>query len=52
MLTPLVAQASGEDYMIRPKSTGRASPVNEIRIVNVQQAREVDRPGDVGEVWL
>ncbi|KAJ2925118.1 hypothetical protein H1R20_g11976, partial [Candolleomyces eurysporus] len=48
----IAVSASGEDYMIRPKSTGRASPVNEIRIVNVQQAREVDRPGDVGEVWL
>ncbi|KAJ2913136.1 hypothetical protein MD484_g7268, partial [Candolleomyces efflorescens] len=48
----IAVSASGEDYMVRPKSTGRASPVNEIRIVNVQQGREVDRPGDVGEVWL
>ncbi|KAF5316893.1 hypothetical protein D9611_003957 [Ephemerocybe angulata] len=45
----IAVSASGEDYMARPKSTGRASPVNEIRVV--KDGRAVDR-GEVGEVWL
>ncbi|TEB38383.1 acetyl-CoA synthetase-like protein [Coprinellus micaceus] len=45
----IAVSASGEDYLVRPKSTGRASPVNEIRIV--RDGKAVDR-GQVGEVWL
>ncbi|KAF8658333.1 hypothetical protein AX16_002100 [Volvariella volvacea WC 439] len=40
---------AGEDYTIRPTSTGRASPVNDIRIVN---GNTCVPPGTVGEVWL
>ncbi|KNZ77743.1 2-succinylbenzoate--CoA ligase [Termitomyces sp. J132] len=40
---------AGEDYTVRPTSTGRASPVNEIKIVHNGL---VMSPGNVGEVWL
>ncbi|KAG6900762.1 hypothetical protein C0993_002186 [Termitomyces sp. T159_Od127] len=40
---------AGEDYTARPTSTGRASPVNEIKIVH---NGVVMPPGNVGEVWL
>ncbi|KAF5385818.1 hypothetical protein D9615_002571 [Tricholomella constricta] len=40
---------AGEDYTARPTSTGRASPVNEIKIVH--EGTDVP-PGHVGEVWL
>ncbi|KAJ3517299.1 hypothetical protein NMY22_g13995 [Coprinellus aureogranulatus] len=45
----IAVSASGEDYIMRPKSTGRASPVNEIRIVKNDV---VVGTGKVGEVWL
>ncbi|TFK75420.1 acetyl-CoA synthetase-like protein [Pluteus cervinus] len=40
---------SGEDYTARPTSTGRASPVNDIKIINNDICVP---PGTVGEVWL
>ncbi|GLB39775.1 putative AMP-binding enzyme C-terminal domain [Lyophyllum shimeji] len=40
---------AGEDYAARPTSTGRATPVNEIKIV--QKGRSIP-PGVPGEVWL
>ncbi|KAG6837737.1 hypothetical protein H0H93_003539 [Arthromyces matolae] len=40
---------AGEDYIARPTSTGRASPVNEIKIVH----DGITMPsGSVGEVWF
>ncbi|KAF8161102.1 hypothetical protein B0H34DRAFT_654088 [Crassisporium funariophilum] len=40
---------AGEDYIARPTSTGRASPVNDIRIVHENVCLPA---GAVGEVWL
>ncbi|KAF5384198.1 hypothetical protein D9615_003371 [Tricholomella constricta] len=40
---------AGEDYATRPSSTGRASPVNEIKIMHGGQPVP---PGVAGEVWL
>ncbi|KAG6844698.1 hypothetical protein H0H87_004574 [Tephrocybe sp. NHM501043] len=40
---------AGEDYTARPTSTGRASPVNEIKIVHDGTTMP---PGSIGEVWL
>ncbi|CAA7257483.1 unnamed protein product [Cyclocybe aegerita] len=40
---------AGEDYIARPTSTGRASPVNDIKIVHDDTCLP---PGAVGEVWL
>ncbi|KAG6917312.1 hypothetical protein DXG01_002970 [Tephrocybe rancida] len=40
---------AGEDYTARPTSTGRASPVNEIKIVHDGLMMP---PGNIGEVWL
>ncbi|KAF9566756.1 long-chain-fatty-acid-CoA ligase [Agrocybe pediades] len=40
---------AGEDYVARPASTGRASPVNDIRIVLNDVCLA---PNAVGEVWL
>ncbi|TFK44712.1 hypothetical protein BDQ12DRAFT_742029 [Crucibulum laeve] len=45
----IAVSASGEDYIARPTSTGRASPVNEIQIVHNGTCLP---PGGVGEVWL
>ncbi|KAJ3516840.1 hypothetical protein NLJ89_g878 [Agrocybe chaxingu] len=43
------AKFAGEDYIARPTSTGRASPVNDIKIVHDDTCLP---PGTVGEVWL
>ncbi|KAF8973261.1 long-chain-fatty-acid-CoA ligase [Flammula alnicola] len=40
---------AGEDYIARPTSTGRACPVNDIKIVHENTCLP---PGVVGEVWL
>ncbi|KAF8906525.1 hypothetical protein CPB84DRAFT_1813777 [Gymnopilus junonius] len=45
----IAVSVAGEDYTARPASTGRASPVNEIKIV---QQNICLPPGAVGEVWL
>ncbi|KAH6914008.1 hypothetical protein BKA70DRAFT_1260152 [Coprinopsis sp. MPI-PUGE-AT-0042] len=45
----IAVSAAGEDYVLRPTSTGRATPVNEIRIVSNGDSVP---PRGVGEVWL
>ncbi|KAF9012333.1 hypothetical protein BDQ17DRAFT_1343710 [Cyathus striatus] len=45
----IAVSAAGEDYIARPSSTGRACPVNEIKIV---QDGICLPPGGVGEIWL
>ncbi|KAG6841218.1 hypothetical protein C0991_000664 [Blastosporella zonata] len=40
---------SGEDYLARPLSTGRAMPVNDLAIVKGGVAVP---PGELGEVWI
>ncbi|KAG2015644.1 long-chain-fatty-acid-CoA ligase [Coprinopsis cinerea AmutBmut pab1-1] len=45
----IAVSAAGEDYILRPTSTGRASPVNDIQIVHNGVSVP---PGSVGEVWL
>ncbi|PPQ67300.1 hypothetical protein CVT25_005884 [Psilocybe cyanescens] len=45
----IAVSLAGEDYIARPSSTGRASPVNEIQIVNDNRCVPAGVPG---EVWL
>ncbi|KDR75885.1 hypothetical protein GALMADRAFT_1331600 [Galerina marginata CBS 339.88] len=45
----IAVSVAGEDYIVRPASTGRASPVNEIKIVHENTCLAT---GAVGEVWL
>ncbi|KAJ7647316.1 hypothetical protein FB45DRAFT_893048 [Roridomyces roridus] len=46
----IAVSISGEDYLARPDSTGRACPVNDILIMNDEN--KAVGPGEVGEVWL
>ncbi|KAJ7647324.1 hypothetical protein FB45DRAFT_1019579 [Roridomyces roridus] len=43
------ASISGEDFVDRPDSTGRACPVNDILIV---KKNKILAPGELGEIWL
>ncbi|KAH9485387.1 Long-chain-fatty-acid--CoA ligase FadD13 [Psilocybe cubensis] len=45
----IAVSLAGEDYVARPSSTGRASPVNEIQIVSENKCVPA---GVAGEVWL
>ncbi|TFK26460.1 acetyl-CoA synthetase-like protein [Coprinopsis marcescibilis] len=45
----IAVSAAGEDYIMRPNSTGRASPVNDIKII--QNGISVPT-GSAGEVWI
>ncbi|KAM0746229.1 AMP-dependent synthetase and ligase [Meredithblackwellia eburnea MCA 4105] len=41
----------GEDYVLRPTSTGQPCLVNDCKIVDVESGRELPR-GQVGELWI
>lgn len=45
------AGVAGDDYIHRPGSTGLPPPVVDMRIVKIEDGKEVSA-GEVGEIWL
>ncbi|KAI5121730.1 hypothetical protein M0805_009023 [Coniferiporia weirii] len=46
-----VASIQGEDFLLRPTSTGLAAPINELLVVD-PVTQKVMPPGAVGELWI